>query len=520
MKKHALPKIIIASVLSLTLGTTFALSRWEQKTEPVVQTLAGEGNYYSGISDSLTGTDLLNALHDLNSRKRTRTVGYDGMKTFAAKCDADPDGSGKIIGFYDNTKLGPNWDSAATWNREHVWPNVRDGDLVENDAHMVRPASVSTNTGRGSKGFGTESYDPGTSVNYYRGAAARIIFYAAIAVTSLQVVDFPFNYDGVGNGNHGYPVGSMGSLSDMLLWNLQYQPQDTSFTGANDLARRTELNRNEVIQNNSSGQGNRNPFIDHPEYACKIWGNTNDKTRQICGLNTETPTSITLNNSSASIKVGGTYQLNVTSVTPTNGDRSVTWSSSDNSTASVSSSGLVTGIKEGQATITATSVKNTNVKATCVVNVTTDPNSPTSIELSETEMELPVDWVDMLTVTKVVPETASKEVNWSSSDDTVVTVVSGYLTTLKPGTAVITATSKVNPSVFATCNITVIQNGGGEDDSSSSEEVPPTSDSEPSKPDDKKKGCFGSLSMTSIFIPIVLGISLITLVIFRKKEDK
>ena len=141
---------------------------------------------------------------------------------------------------------------------------------------MTRPASTKTNSDRGSKGYGSTSYDPGQFVEYYRGAAARIIFYAAIADTNLKLIADPLNYNG------GNPANSMGSLSEMLKWNLEYLPSDTSFTGANDLARRTELNRNEVIQNNSAGQGNRNPFIDHPEYACKIWGNTNSKTKEIC----------------------------------------------------------------------------------------------------------------------------------------------------------------------------------------------------------------------------------------------
>ena len=230
------------------------------------------------------GDDLLNALHTLNTQKKKRDVKYEGMKTFAAKCDADPDGSGRIIGYYDNAKIGPAWDSAKTWNREHVWPNVRGGSNVEEDAHMVRPASVSTNSDRGSKGFGKESYDPGKIVPYYRGSASRIIFYAAIASTKLSIVDFPFNYDGVNGGNNGYPTTAMGCLSDMLEWNLAYLPTATGLSAADDLARRTELNRNEVIENDEDGQGNRNPFIDHPEYACRIWGETNAKTKQICGM--------------------------------------------------------------------------------------------------------------------------------------------------------------------------------------------------------------------------------------------
>ena len=281
--KHRISQLLITSILTLSIGLGFSFA-FSKHNKPVVAEAETVESYYSTITDSMTGDTLLTALNTLNNKKRSRTVGYAGMRTFSAISDVDPDGSGKIIGFYDNKKVGPNWDGGSTWNREHVWPNVRGGSNVEGDAHMTRPASTQTNSDRGSKGFGKESYDPGQYVAYYRGVASRIIFYAAIADTSLKIVDFPFNYNGVQNGNSGYPEETMGCLSDMLEWNLAYQPTDTSFTGDNDLARRTEINRNNVIQTNSSGQGNRNPFIDHPEYACKIWGDTNSETKSICGM--------------------------------------------------------------------------------------------------------------------------------------------------------------------------------------------------------------------------------------------
>lgn len=200
------------------------------------------------------------------------------MKTFAAKCDANPDKSGRIVGFYDNADLTNKWDGAKTWNREHVWPNARGGSSVEGDAFMPRPASVKTNSDRGSKGFGVDSYDPGKYVKFYRGVAARIIFYCAIANTSLIIDDIVINTDG------NKPKNTMGTLSDLLKWNLEYLPTATNLNTDDDLARRVELNRNEVIYKDSEGQGNRNPFIDHPEYACRIWGSYNSKTKQICGI--------------------------------------------------------------------------------------------------------------------------------------------------------------------------------------------------------------------------------------------
>ena len=389
--KHRIIPVLFASALSFTAFSAFTgVAIHNQVNEQPVKVEAGEGSYYSSISDTLTGTELLNALHTLNSQKRTSLVTYQGMRQFAAKCDADPDGSGKIIGFYDNAKIGPSWDSGSTWNREHVWPNVRGGNKVEGDAHMVRPAATSTNSDRGSKGFGFQSYDPGKAVNYYRGAAARIIFYAAIADTSLGLIDDPLNYNGC-NSNH---TDMMGSLSDMLKWNLQYLPSDTSFTGANDLARRTELNRNEVIQTASGGQGNRNPFIDHPEYACKIWGDTNSKTRAICNgevppITPEEPEeAITLNENTKNLAIGDSFEL----IATTKDNLNVIWTFDNDcydvltfdSSITTTESGeklLLTAKQKGRCEITAVVDDGTYLNsATCVITVgdkqnQTDPDT-------------------------------------------------------------------------------------------------------------------------------------------------
>ena len=353
--------LLTLSVLSLGLVSTSVFAS-QKNVELVVINADSVSNYYSSITDTMTGNDLLTALNTLNKQKRTKMVGYDNMRYFSKKSDADPNGSGKILGFYDNALVGPNWDNGNTWNREHVWPNIRGGSRVEGDAHMTRPASTSTNSDRGSKGYGTESYDPGKFVAYYRGSASRIIFYAAIADLNLHLVDDPLNYNGAGS----YPD-SMGSLSDMLKWNLEYQPSDTTFTGDNDIARRAELNRNDVIQNDSEGQGNRNPFIDHPEYACRIWGNTNSKTKQICGY--DKVTGITLTPKERNVRVGNTITISYT-LEPNDLDNppEVVWESSDTSKATVTTDGLITALAVGDVTIKAT-VKDTAINDTCLLHV-------------------------------------------------------------------------------------------------------------------------------------------------------
>lgn len=79
--------------------------------------------------------------------------------------------------------------------------------------------------------------------------------------------------------------------------------------------------------------------------------------------------SVTLNRQTASIPAGTTLQLTA-DVQPSNAtDKSVTWSSSDTSVATVSQSGLITGVAPGTATVTVRTTDN-NRTATCVVTVT------------------------------------------------------------------------------------------------------------------------------------------------------
>lgn len=81
-------------------------------------------------------------------------------------------------------------------------------------------------------------------------------------------------------------------------------------------------------------------------------------------------TSITLDKTTANIKEGETVELKAT-VGPENAtDKSVTWTSSDESVATVSKDGKVTAVKAGSVKITATAVSGKNVTATCDITVT------------------------------------------------------------------------------------------------------------------------------------------------------
>lgn len=267
MNNKKLFKTIAISALTVALGVGIFVNktyiRRDIDTVAVAYTNGDGDTYYNDISETATGTELLTALQSLNSKKRKTTVGYSSMWSYYDQTDYDPNNTNKYLAFYRGTSANKN-----EMNKEHVWPKSRGGDLVEGDIHMPRPTLTSDNSDRGNSFYvegkvsTTSGWDPKAAgmTESYRGDSARIIFYCVVANSSLSLVD---------KENDSTSNKTMGKLSDLLKWNLEYPVQQR------------EMNRNEGCE---SIQGNRNPFIDHPEYACKIWGDTNDATREICGM--------------------------------------------------------------------------------------------------------------------------------------------------------------------------------------------------------------------------------------------
>ena len=88
-------------------------------------------------------------------------------------------------------------------------------------------------------------------------------------------------------------------------------------------------------------------------------------------MNPKKVSSISLNKTSASLAIGGTVELSVSNVSPSDAvDKTVTWSSSNTSVATVNAStGVVTAVAAGSATITATAHDGSGTTATCSVTV-------------------------------------------------------------------------------------------------------------------------------------------------------
>lgn len=210
-------------------------------------------------------------------------------------------------------------------------------------------------------------------------------------------------------------------------------------------------------------------------------------------------TGVTIEPTNVSVKEGKTVQLSAQVMPENASDPSVTWKSSDNTVVTVSSTGLVTGIKAGTVTITVTA-QDGGFVATCQVTVekentdpgtedpdepggedpdnpggedpdepgTEDPDNPrpgdpdepevevTGVSLDFSSLELKMGDSSTLKVTIQPSNASNKNVTWHSSDPSVATVdAQGKITAIKEGTATITVSTS-DGGYTDTCLIVVV----------------------------------------------------------------
>lgn len=240
---------------------------------------------YYDDAEGLTGNDLKNALNDIIDfhvefpYSSSNTDTWDILK----QADVDPNNSSNVLGIYSEFSMNAaqEYNSGNGWNREHVWARSR-GDFdtqegVGTDAHNLRAADISTNSARSNRNFdeATSQYiDNGGSytgtTNAYlndldwtweppdavKGDIARTIFYMATRYEGERSKDpdleLTENLQGL---TDKAPLHA--KLSVLIQWHT-----DDPVTTA-------ERNRNDVIY---TFQGNRNPFVDRPEFVDRIWG--------------------------------------------------------------------------------------------------------------------------------------------------------------------------------------------------------------------------------------------------------
>lgn len=235
--------------------------------------------YYNGISGY--GTTLKSNLHTLLRTTHSTQYSYDALWTQLRYTDEDPQNSSNIIQLYTGWSIPKSHygGGITQWNREHTWSKSHGGfgesRPAGTDLHHMRPCDATVNSAKGNKDFddgGTLYTDAspysgysGNTGNYTtsstweprdadKGDVARMIMYMAVRYEGtdtsydLEVVDY----------NNSSPSGQpyYGKLSTLLSWHEQ-DPVDAR-----------EMQRNNRIHER---QGNRNPFIDYPEFAQYLW---------------------------------------------------------------------------------------------------------------------------------------------------------------------------------------------------------------------------------------------------------
>ena len=172
--------------------------------------------------------------------------------------------------------------------------------------------------------------------------------------------------------------------------------------------------------------------------------------------NTIAPTDISLPDSKT-IKVGESFKIPYT-LTPSDATTTLTWTSDDESTVTVSSTGWIKGVKEGESIVR---VKTANGKSgSCKVTVVSQI-LVTSITLNMTSISLYKNTIETLLATVNPNNATDKSVTWTSSNtDVAITkeTNNGLMIIAKgvsPGTSIITCKANDGSGVQATCTVTV-----------------------------------------------------------------
>ncbi|TMP38135.1 endonuclease [Pseudoalteromonas rubra] len=219
---------------------------------------------YYGQVYGLDGYQLKAGLSRL-TRQDHRIFGQKNLNDVIRHVYEDLYDTDQLRVFYDakmvNKEFGPGSGSEARWNKEYIWPKsfgAISSNAAKADLFNIVPADPRQNARRTNMPFsdvvraGFYQLEPSTQGDI-RGDVARILMYMAV------------RYEGIGGepdleltDSETFEAGDtkFGPLSILLGWHLA------------DGVSINEKERNDRIYNI---QGNRNPFIDRPDFAEKIW---------------------------------------------------------------------------------------------------------------------------------------------------------------------------------------------------------------------------------------------------------
>lgn len=231
-------------------------------------------NGYYNAANGKTGDELKVALH--NIIKGHQVVSYNGLLNAFAYTDCKP--NGKIWDIYSNYEFslsgncGEYEREGDCWNREHTWPQswFNEQTSPRSDLFHVYPTDGYVNgqrsnypygevnnpiyiSGNGSKlgpcvtsGYTGRVFEP---IDEYKGDIARSYFYMSVRYYSED---------------DAWGTSAMTNKSVILPWAMTMLLRWSDEDPVSD----KEIARNNAVY---GYQNNRNPFIDHPEYARMIW---------------------------------------------------------------------------------------------------------------------------------------------------------------------------------------------------------------------------------------------------------
>lgn len=265
-------------------------------TSDSTTTTSDLSSYYSA-AEGLSGYNLKTALYEIISNHNTQS--YSDIWDFYSNYETDDyyENDGSLIDIYSESpnstdsysyvlvtgQCGNYSGEGDCYNREHTFPQSWFGGSVSpmhTDIHHILPTDGYVNARRSSYPYGevdsaTYTSDNGsllgsasTSIDYngtvfepideFKGDIARIYFYMATRYED-DISDWSDNStysDAVLDGSDDQVFEDW--VVDMLKsWN------------ESDPVSQKELDRNEAAY---SFQGNRNPFVDYPDFVNEIWG--------------------------------------------------------------------------------------------------------------------------------------------------------------------------------------------------------------------------------------------------------
>ncbi|MSR03316.1 MAG: hypothetical protein EXR94_11355 [Gemmatimonadetes bacterium] len=167
--------------------------------------------------------------------------------------------------------------------------------------------------------------------------------------------------------------------------------------------------------------------------------------------------SITVGPDGASVTVGATLNMTAAVNADAGVATTVTWTSSDATKASVSATGVVTGVAVGAVGVRACSTVNTSVCGVATVTVVASPVAVvTDVTVTPSAATLVIGQQITATATVQGTNSPSQAVTWSSLASSIATVTAGGVVTgVATGVAVIKATSNANSSIAGTLSVTV-----------------------------------------------------------------